>query len=74
MDDCLPWEGPHTGTREECEESSPLESWLTCITVFIWTMWVHFIPAETGHRGKEVCVCVFLSLAPVSCLGASGAR
>jgi len=22
MEDCLPWEGPHTGAREECQESS----------------------------------------------------
>jgi len=22
MEDCLPWEGPHAGAREECEESS----------------------------------------------------
>ena len=23
VEDCLPWEGPHTGAGEECEESSP---------------------------------------------------
>jgi len=22
MEDCVPWEGPHTGVGEECEESS----------------------------------------------------
>jgi len=22
MEDCLPWEGPHTGAQEECEDSS----------------------------------------------------
>ena len=25
MENCLPWEGPHTGAGEECEESSPEE-------------------------------------------------
>ena len=23
VEDCLPWEGPHAGAEEECEESSP---------------------------------------------------
>ena len=23
MEDCLPWEGPHAGAGEECEEFSP---------------------------------------------------
>jgi len=23
VEDCVPWEGPHAGAGEECEESSP---------------------------------------------------
>jgi len=36
MEDCLLWEGPHTGTREECEEEGAAETtWdeLTAIPV-----------------------------------------
>ena len=26
MEDCLPWEGPHTGAGEECEEEEVAET------------------------------------------------
>ena len=45
VEDCLPWEGAHTGAGEECEESSPEEGAAGLTSVLI--------PCATGGEEGE---------------------